>query len=138
MKLNQRLFAALSIASLSFVAAASAFAVPGALTGRQLGSRVNVRSGPSSSSRAIHYGLVGDPVEVNQVSQGNDGYPWAHVQFSSGAQGWVRGDFVNVPQAEQQSKSPITDQCTSRHRFFEDRLACIREGLIERKIQLSR
>lgn len=132
MKFNRRLLSAISISFLSLIATAPAFAVPGFIGGRQLGSKVNIRSAPSSSSQAIHYGLVGDPVNVTQAVHGSDGYPWAHVQFSSGAQGWVRGDLVYIQQ--QQSS---TNSCRNKH-FREDQISCIQENLIRMHDNLNR
>jgi serine/threonine protein kinase, bacterial len=73
-----------------------AFARPAVLTGTQPGSRVNVRSSPSTQSASPHYGVVGDRVEVLRSIKGNDSYTWYYVQFKSGAEGWVRGDFVRL------------------------------------------
>ncbi|HEY9907326.1 MAG TPA: SH3 domain-containing protein [Thermosynechococcaceae cyanobacterium] len=84
----------LAISSISLLAAAPAFADSAVLKGRDTGSRVNVRSAPSSDSYAPHYGLVGDLVDVIRSTQGADGYTWYLVSFPSGATGWVRGDLV--------------------------------------------
>jgi tetratricopeptide (TPR) repeat protein len=66
------------------------------LVGQSSGSKVNVRSAPSTRSNSPHYGLVGDRVTALQQSQGDDGQTWYYVRFSSGATGWVRGDFVEL------------------------------------------
>jgi hypothetical protein len=67
------------------------------LTGQQSGSRINVRSAPSTSAPIQHYGLVGDTVTVLQERSSSDGYTWFLVQFpGSRATGWVRGDFVQL------------------------------------------
>jgi SH3-like domain-containing protein len=39
------------------------------------------------------YGLVGDRVQVLRAIV-NEGNAWYSVKFPSGAQGWIRGDFV--------------------------------------------
>ncbi len=68
----------------------------GRIAGQSPGSRVNVRSAPSTRSDSPHYGLVGDRVTALKQSQGEDGKTWYFVQFSSGATGWVRADFVEL------------------------------------------
>lgn len=80
------------------MAAAPVFAAPAYLVGAQPGSRVNVRSGPSTASYSPHYGVVGDRVQVINSTTGNDGYYWYYVEFASGARGWIRGDFIEVQQ----------------------------------------
>jgi hypothetical protein len=58
------------------------------------GSQVNVRSTPSTSANAPHYGLVGDRVWATR-SAVSEGYTWYFVGFpGSGATGWVRGDLI--------------------------------------------
>lgn len=91
-----KLFSLLTATAVSLVAALPAFAQPAVLTGAEPGSRINVRSSPSTRASSPHFGLVGDRVETLQSTQGSDGYTWHYVKFASGAQGWVRGDFVNV------------------------------------------
>ncbi len=71
-----------------------AFARPATLITQDTGSRINVRSAPSTSASTPHYGLPGDRVEITRSSMARDGYQWFYVQFSSKAEGWVRGDFV--------------------------------------------
>lgn len=66
------------------------------LTGSTPGSRVNVRSAPSTQADTPHYGLVGDRVFLLEQAQGTDGSLWYRVRFESGAEGWVRGDFVQI------------------------------------------
>jgi serine/threonine-protein kinase len=66
------------------------------ITGQSPGSRVNVRSAPSTRSNAPHYGLVGDRVTALDQTQGDDGATWYFIQFSSGATGWIRDDFVEL------------------------------------------
>ena len=39
---------------------------------------------------------VGDRVTLLEQTQGTDGSLWYQVRFASGAEGWVRGDFVQV------------------------------------------
>ncbi len=47
------------LAFMSIPAAAPVFAAPAHLVRSQSGSRVNIRSGPSTSTYSPHYGLVG-------------------------------------------------------------------------------
>jgi len=70
---------------------------PGYIAGQDYGSRVTLRSGPSTSYGSKGYGLVGQDVRViGRVYNQNDGYFWAKVYFyESGAVGYMRGDFVN-------------------------------------------
>ncbi len=59
-------------------------------------SQINLRSQPSTTARAKGYGLVGDPVQLLRSAQGSDG-TWDYVKFErSGAEGWIRGDFINI------------------------------------------
>ncbi len=75
------------------------------------GSQINLRTEPSTSSTAKGYGLIGDPVQLLRSVEGSDG-TWYYVKFEkSGAEGWIRGDFINTagraaplsPQASQSS-----------------------------------
>lgn len=77
------------------MAAAPVVAEPAVLIGSQPGSRVNVRSGPSTATYSPHYGLVGDRIWIINHVLGDDGYTWFYVRFSSGAEGWIRGDFIS-------------------------------------------
>ncbi|CAA9212370.1 hypothetical protein AVDCRST_MAG92-158 [uncultured Coleofasciculus sp.] len=88
-----------SITSLLFAIASLGIALPvlatpAVLVGQETGSRVNVRVIPSTRSDSPHYGLVGDRVEVIRQTEGRDGFTWYYVEFSSGARGWIRSDFV--------------------------------------------
>jgi len=59
------------------------------------GSRINVRSQPSTSASSPSYGLSGDRVDILRETRGADGYPWYYVEFPrSGVRGWIRGDLV--------------------------------------------
>ncbi|HEY9616573.1 MAG TPA: SH3 domain-containing protein [Microcoleaceae cyanobacterium] len=60
------------------------------------GSRVNVRSAPSTNANSPHYGIDGDRVQVFDSTRGGDGYTWYYIKFRSGATGWVRGDFIDL------------------------------------------
>ena len=59
-------------------------------------AQINLRSEPTTSSSAKGYGLVGDPVQLLRSAQASDG-TWYFVKFEeSGAEGWIRGDFINT------------------------------------------
>jgi uncharacterized protein YgiM (DUF1202 family) len=58
-------------------------------------SRINIRDDASTSARIQHTGHDGDPVQIIDSTQGEDGYIWYQVEFESGAVGWVRGDLVS-------------------------------------------
>jgi hypothetical protein len=78
------------------------------------GSKINLRSQPSTTSSAKGYGLVGDPVRLLRSAEGSDG-TWYYVKFEkSGAEGWIRGDFINTagratPLSSQASASQTCD-----------------------------
>lgn len=57
-------------------------------------SRINIRDDASTAAPIQHIGYGGDPVQVIDAAQGEDGYTWYQVEFDSGAVGWVRGDLV--------------------------------------------
>jgi hypothetical protein len=91
------LMAAATSVLLVLVPKLPASAVPGTLDSKDPGSRINVRSAPTTQSSSLHYGLSDDKVEDLRQTQGSDGYVWYHVIFpQSEAEGWVRGDFVRV------------------------------------------
>ncbi|MEM6597608.1 MAG: SH3 domain-containing protein [Cyanobacteria bacterium P01_C01_bin.69] len=94
MKITRMLLTLGSAAMLSLVAAFPALAGVGYITGQVQGSRVNVRDEPSPYAYAQHYGLVGDRVQIITGDVGTDGYYWYYIEFTSGARGWVRGDFI--------------------------------------------
>jgi Bacterial SH3 domain len=81
-----------TIAAFGF--ALPSFARPAALTAQRPNSPINVRTAPSTTAASLHYGYAGDRVEVLRSTIASDDYNWNYVQFQSGAQGWVRGDFV--------------------------------------------
>ncbi|MBI4782006.1 MAG: SH3 domain-containing protein [Oscillatoriophycideae cyanobacterium NC_groundwater_1537_Pr4_S-0.65um_50_18] len=96
MKMRNLVVVAIAATTMTIALALPSWARPAVLVGSQPGSRVNVRSAPSTASSSPHYGLVGDSVEVlSEMRSDEDGYIWCYVRFSSGAEGWVRGDFVS-------------------------------------------
>ncbi len=89
---------------------------PAQLISSEPGSRINLRSGPSTSTAAKGYGLMGDPVQLLRSAQGSDGL-WYYVKFEkSGAEGWVRSDFVNLAGRGQPlaSRATQSSQCQGR------------------------
>lgn len=59
-------------------------------------ARINLRSAPATTASTRGYGLVGDPVQLLRSTQAGDGL-WYYVKFEqSGAEGWIRGDFINL------------------------------------------
>jgi len=83
----------------------------GYLTAQSAGTQINVRSAPSTSASTPHYGISGDAVTLQQYVNGTDGYIWYNVRFNtSGATGWVRGDFVamGAASASTASSAPVT------------------------------
>lgn len=74
------------------------------LIGNEPNSRVTLRSGPGANYKSLGYGLVGDRVLVLTVTapevdyeKDNQGKGWYRVGFPrSGAQGWIREDFLRV------------------------------------------
>ena len=66
------------------------------LIAAQPGSQINLRSQPTTTSTARGYGVVGDPVQLLRTAQASDG-TWYYVKFEqSRAEGWIRGDFINI------------------------------------------
>jgi Bacterial SH3 domain len=66
------------------------------LTAQEPQARINVRDQPNLSGNNRHYGVPGDRVTILSSTL-TEGYTWYKVMFQgSGAEGWVRGDFVNL------------------------------------------
>lgn len=74
----------------------------GTLVAHSRGSQINLRSQPTVRSRALGYGLAGDRVRIylcqpDTDTRGSD-LNWCNVQFvESGANGWIRSDFIIFP-----------------------------------------
>ncbi|MBD0334841.1 MAG: SH3 domain-containing protein, partial [Cyanobacteria bacterium Co-bin13] len=67
------------------------------LTAEQAGAQINLRSQPNAQSQSKGYGLVGDSVQLLRAAEGGDSLTWYYVKFQgSGAEGWIRGDFINT------------------------------------------
>lgn len=97
MKIKLPILSALAATALSIGVTLPAFAESGVLSGLQPGSRITVRSQPTTEAYSAHYGLVGDRIEIIKDARGYDGYTWYYVRFPSGAEGWIRGDYVTTP-----------------------------------------
>lgn len=95
MKATHVLWATVAATLASLSLALPSVARPATLIAQDAGSRINIRSSPSTRANAPHYGIVGDRIEVMSSVLGADEYNWNYVKFRSGAKGWVRGDFVN-------------------------------------------
>lgn len=97
MNVNRTILTTIATVALSLGAATSALAQSAVLISRDASSRINVRSQPSTQARSPHYGFAGDRVQVLWSTEGSDRQLWRYVKFNrSGAEGWVRSDFVNV------------------------------------------
>jgi len=60
-------------------------------------SQINLRSQPTTQSTAQGYGLGGDSITLLRLAEGEGGLSWYYIKFAgSGAEGWVRGDFVDT------------------------------------------
>lgn len=67
------------------------------LTAAQADSQINLRSQPTTQSASRGYGLPGDQIQLQQLAEGEGGFSWYYVKFAkSGAEGWVRGDFIDT------------------------------------------
>lgn len=89
---------------------------PAQLMSSEPGSRINLRSGPGTSTAAKGYGFMGDSVQLLRSTQGSDGL-WYYVKFEkSGAEGWIRSDFVNLTGRGQPvaSRAAQGSQCQGR------------------------
>jgi SH3-like domain-containing protein len=80
---------------LSIGMAMPSFARPATLFALDANSRINVRSAPTTTAKTPHYGVVGDRIELLRTVIQPDQYAWNYVRFQrSGAEGWVRADFI--------------------------------------------
>lgn len=77
------------------------------------GSQVNLRSQPTTQSTSRGYGLGGDVVTLLRLAEGEGGLSWYYVKFAqSGAEGWVRGDFIDTS-AQVAAPSPPPGEITT-------------------------
>lgn len=97
MKRLYQLLVPLASVAISLGMALPGFAQPAKLVAQDRDSQINVRAQPTTASRANSYGYSGDRIEVLNIVKGEDGYFWFQVEFNtSGAKGWVRGDFIQL------------------------------------------
>ncbi|ABW25800.1 SH3 domain-containing protein [Acaryochloris marina] len=69
--------------------------VPAQLVSKDPDSRINVRSQPSTRSKAKHFGYKGDAVTLLQTAKGEGDAIWYYLRFNqSQAEGWIREDFI--------------------------------------------
>lgn len=74
---------------------------PAQLASKDPKSRINVRSQPSTHSKAKHFGYQGDAVTLLQKAKGEGAFIWYYLRFDqSKAEGWIREDFI--------AKSPVS------------------------------
>lgn len=83
------------------------------LSARDPGSTINIRENPTVTAPVRHAGRVGDAVQVVERTQGEDGYPWYQVTFSSGQTGWVRSDFLSEALGRQPDTTASTGSAAS-------------------------
>lgn len=70
--------------------------MPAQLASKDLNSRINVRSQPSTRSKAKHFGYKGDAVTLLQKAKGEGDAIWYYLRFDqSQAEGWIREDFIS-------------------------------------------
>jgi hypothetical protein len=71
------------------------------LTASDPNSQINLRATPSTTGKRLGYGLIGDRVQVIDQTAA-ESYTWYKVRFPrSGAEGWIREDFVRVGETNQ-------------------------------------
>jgi uncharacterized protein YgiM (DUF1202 family) len=71
--------------------------VAGELVTQQPKARVNVRKAPGEQQAIAHFGVAGDKVMLLASGRDVAEQMWYQVKFVSGAEGWVRSDFVRAP-----------------------------------------
>jgi Bacterial SH3 domain len=72
--------------------------VAGELVTQQPKARVNVRQAPGEQQAIAHFGVAGDKVMLLTSGRDPAEQMWYQVKFvGSGAEGWVRSDFVRAP-----------------------------------------
>lgn len=65
------------------------------LVSKDPNSRINVRSQPSTRSKAKHFGYQGDAVTLLKKAKGEGDVIWYYLRFNqSKAEGWIREDFI--------------------------------------------
>ncbi len=93
-RMQAKFWGAIAATFLTLGVGLPAWAEMGTLLGSP-GSRINVRSQPSTSASAPHYGIPGDRVTILDQRRMEDNYTWFYVEFPrSRARGWIRGDLI--------------------------------------------
>lgn len=68
---------------------------------------INIREQPTTASKAVLAVKPGEQAEVLQQKLGEDTYTWYKLKFTArGAEGWMRGDFVQIKTDQTQAKAP--------------------------------
>ncbi|NJR40846.1 MAG: SH3 domain-containing protein [Leptolyngbyaceae cyanobacterium CSU_1_4] len=125
-----------SITALLMTLAAAPSLADTATIQASLGSRVNVRAEPSTTSLILHHGLGGDRVNVLNQTNAPDGFVWYFIEFpTSRARGWIRGDLLKVsatvpinPPAPVNPPAPIVNPPTSERVSFARRTSAATVG----------
>lgn len=87
------------------------------LTATNPSSQINLRATPSANGKRLGYGLVGDRVQVITKTT-SEGYTWYKVGFpGSGAEGWIRGDFISIGGTSQQTTTSTTTPSDTSQEF---------------------
>ena len=75
------------------------------LSSKESNSRINVRSQPSTRSKAPHFGYQGDAVTLLKKATGEGDLTWYYLRFDqSQAEGWIREDFIAISSPKRRSK----------------------------------
>lgn len=83
------------------------------LTSRDRDAQINIRESPSTTSKALHYGLSGDRISILGQTSNSSGETWYEVKFPQlGTSGWVRSDFVAIANAST-SESRVSEPKSS-------------------------
>lgn len=70
---------------------------PAYIDGEELGSRVNVRTGPGGEYDANAYGLVGEYIEIIGQAFSSECDTWIKVRFPvSEFEGWIHAEFIGL------------------------------------------
>lgn len=104
------------------------------LTSDTPGSRINVRTGPSTSTSSPAYGFAGDRVVLLAETKDNQNNTWYQVRFQESRHvGWVRQDFVatnsasSTPQpvvSRAPIREPVSGSCDCPYDITSNGSAC--------------
>ncbi len=88
------------------------------LTAEQADAQINLRSQPTTQASSPGYGLVGDPVQLLRAAEGEGELTWYYVKFDeSGAEGWIRGDFISTGGSAGSNDGDYVDAFTTDELF---------------------